>query len=357
MTAEKQYVDDFESAYQGKAWTKGKMLGIMLVVGIAMAIRDIGMVFVYGSIYDKIALEGVDVGVGFMSYVFMILLYLLPLILPMVLRFTNGAYDNEVETSLVPSFNKKYATIIMYVVVAIVSIAPIVLFMVGVFTSAYMFVAVNLALLLFSTVTVFYYFGTYMLQRARKSLAQKYVMSTVMMVLTSLLAVVISAGVVAALYFAGVNVSVITYLTGFLEKWDMVEFIIKAVGMFAVVGLACVVSGLLYNLTQNIIYSATPTFIFTYANIVLLQRIREASTYLTSAESSLADYKNKLAAANDAKSIENYTSKIEELEANIPGEQAGVIAGYVFIGIMVAVLIALGVYAIIGLKRNLKDAK
>lgn len=357
MTAEKQYVDDFDSAYQGKTWTMGKMFGIMLVVCVAMAIRDIGMVFVYGSIYDKIALEGADASISFMNYVFMVLLYALPLILPVVLRLTNGAYDNEIESPLMPTFNKKAATIIMYVVIGIVAIVPLVLFMVGVFTSTYMFVALNLALLLFSTVATFYYFGTYMLQRARKSLSQKYVIPTVMMVVVSLAAFVVAGGVVAGLHFGGVKVPLVTHLIGFLENWDLVEFIIKAVGMFAIVGLACIVAGLLYNLTQNMIYAAIPAFLFSYANIILLQRAREASTYLLTAGKNLEDYKNKLAAATDPKNIENFTSKIADLEANIPAEQIGMIACYAFMGIMVAVLLVIGVRALIGLKGNLKESK
>lgn len=357
MTAEKQYVDDFESAYQGKTWTMGKMSVIMLIVAVTMALRDIGMMMIYGSIYDKIALEGIGTGISFMNYVFMVLLYILPLIYPMVLRFTNGAYDNEIEGSLLPSFNKKSVTVIVYAAVALVMVAPIILFMVGVFTTAYMFVAVNLALLLFTSVTIFYYFGTYMLQRARMSLAKKYVFPTAMMIVTSLASFVIAVGAVVAIYFAGVDVSLIVHMTRFLENWDIVELIVMAVVMFATVVIANVAAGFIYNLTQNIIYSATPTFIFAYSNIIIIQRIREASKYLATAETSLAEYQKKLAAATDSKNISNYKAKIAELEANIPLEEVGIIISYVIMTISVLALIGLCVYAVYGLKKNLKDAK
>ena len=357
MTAEKQYVDDFESAYQGKSWTKGKMFVIMLVVALTMAIRDIGMALIYGSIYDKIALEGIETGISFMNYVFMALLYILPLIYPMILRFTNGAYDNEIEGSLLPSFNKKSTTILVYVAVALVMVAPIILFMVGVFTTAYMFVAVNLALLLFSSVTVFYYFGTYMLQRARMPLSKKYTLPTVMMVVTSLVSFVIAAGAIVGIYFVGVDIPLVVHMIEFMKNWDIVELIMMAVILFATIVLANVTSGFIYHLTQNIIYSATPTFILSYSNIIIVQRIREAASYLATAEANLAEYQNKLAAATDSKNISNYKAKIADLEANIPLEEAGIIISYVIMAVAVLALIGLCVYAVYGMKKNLKGTK
>ena len=356
MTAEKQYVDDYVSAYQGKTWSAAKMFGIMLVVCITMAIRDIGMVFVYGSIYDKIALEGVDTSISFMNYVFMVLLYLLPLILPAILRLTNGAYDNEPEAPLFPTLGSKAANIIMYVVVGLVAVVPVVLFAIGVFTTAYMFVALNMALMIFSSVAIFYYFGTYMLQRARKGLAQKYLITSVLMVVVSLASFVIAAGAVVGLHLAGMNVSLVEHMTRFLENWELVDLIVKAALMFVTVFLAAIVAGLIYNYTQNIIYSATPAVIFAFSNVVLLQRVREASTYLTSAAASIADYQKKLEGASD-KNAANYKAKIAELEANIPGEQVSLIICYIFIGIAVVALVAMGAYAVISLMNNLKEAK
>lgn len=354
MTAEKQYVDEFESAYQGKTWTKGKIFGIMAVVCIAMVIRDIGMALIYGSIYDKIALEGPDASVSFLNYVFMVLLFALPLVLPMILRFTNGAYDNEIESPLFPSFNSKSANIIMYVVVGLVCIVPVVLCMVGVFTSAYMFVALNLALLIFTSVTVFYYLGTYILQRARVSLSKKYTLTTLMMVLTSAVALVASVGATVGLHYAGVG-SLITHMSEYIKNWDMTELIIKAVLMLVVVTMACIISGLLYNLTQNIIYAGVPTFVFAYSNIILLQRAKEASDFLASAAKNLDTYKDKLATAVKEKDIANYTQKIAEIEEKMPVQQAGMIISYVLIGIMVVALVAIGVRAVIGLSKNLKE--
>ena len=356
MTAEKQYVEDYVSAYQGKTWSAAKMFGIMLVVCITMAIRDIGMIFVYGSIYDRFALEGVEVGISFMNYVFMVLLYLIPLILPAILRLANGAYDNEIESPLLPTLGSKTANIIMYVCIGLVSIVPVVLFMIGVFTTAYMFVALNMALLIFSSVAIFYYFGTYMLQRARKTLSQKYLLTSVFMVVVSLASLVIAGGAVAGLYFAGVNVSLVEHLMRFLENWELVDFIVKAALMFVVVALAVFGAGLLYNYTQNIIYSATPTFVFAFSNIVLLQRVREASTFLATAEASLADYTQKLENASE-KNAANYKAKIAELEANIPGEQVSMIICYIFVGIVVIALVAICVYALLSLMNNLKEAK
>lgn len=366
MTAEKQYVDDFESAYQGKTWTKGKVFGIMAVVCIAMVIRDIGMALIYGSIYDKIALEGPDASVSFLNYVFMVLLFALPLVLPMILRFTNGAYDNEIESPLFPSFNSKSANIVMYVVVGLVCIVPVVLCMVGIFTSAYMFVALNLALLIFTSVTVFYYLGTYILQRARVSLSKKYTLTTLMMVLTSAVALVASVGATVGLHYAGVG-TLGTHVIGFVEarildtntqeivKDLLVEFIIQAVLMFCSIALACIVGGLLYNLTQNIIYAGVPTFVFAYSNIILLQRAKEATDFLATASKNLATYEAKLAEAVKDKDITNYTQKIAEIEEKMPAQQVAMIISYVLMGVMVVALIAIGIRALVGLSKNLKE--
>ncbi len=367
MTAEKQYVEEFESAYQGKTWSKAKIFGIMAVVCIGMILRDIGMMFVYGSIYDEIALEGADATISLWNYVFMILLYALPLIMPMILRLVNGAYDNEIEGSLLPSFNSKVANIIFYIVVGLVSIIPVVLSIAGVFTSEYMFVAMNIALLIVTSVTTFYYCGTYILQRARMSLKQKYILPTLMMVVTSAISFVVSVGTMVGLSFLNVG-TIITHITGFFNDkvmdgadqivvGSLIEFIVQAVLMFCIIAAACVIAGLLYNYTQNIIYSAVPTFVFAYSNVVLLQRINEASSFVASASSNLDTYKAKLATATSSKDINNFTQKINEIEASLPKQQVGMILGYVLLACIVVVLLLLGIRAIVGLVSNLKEAK
>ena len=226
MTAEKKYVDDFESSYQGKTWGIGKIIGIFAVVFACLVVRDIGMTFIYGSIYDKFAEEGVEASISIMNYVYMILLYLLPMVLPMILRFTCGAYDNEIENPLFPSFNSKVLNILMYVVAGIVCVVPVVLFVAGLFTAAYMFVTVNLALLVFSSVVTFYYLGTYILQRARVSLVKKQILPTVLMVATYIPTMLATTGILLLLNNIE-KAPVITYLKGFAETWDKTELIAK----------------------------------------------------------------------------------------------------------------------------------
>ena len=74
MTAEKQYVDDFSNEYRGKKWSIFAIVGIMILVCLTIAIRDIGMVFVYGSIFNKFETIGATATVNIWSYVFMLLL-------------------------------------------------------------------------------------------------------------------------------------------------------------------------------------------------------------------------------------------------------------------------------------------
>jgi len=374
MTAEKQYVDEFESAYQGKTWSKGKIFGILLVVFIGLVVRDIGMSFIYGSIYDKFAEEGLDATISFVNYVYMVLLYALPMVLPMILRFTNGAYDNEIESPLLPSFNNKVVSVLMYVVIGLVSVVPVVLFVVGMFTTAYMFVSFNLALLIFTSVVTFYYLGTYILQRARVPLAKKHSLPTVFMVVTSVPAMIVSIGVIVILYFTGVNTSLITHLLEFIKdwnlleyiikdwnllefikywNWNLIEFILKAVGMFGIIAFSTLVGGLLYTYTQNIIYSATPVFLFANASVIIMQRLKETADFFKS----VFDYEAKIAATTDEKQLNSLNSKLTELKANMPEEIVGTVLGYLLIALVVAVLVFIAIYAITGLAKVRKAAK
>lgn len=380
MTAEKQYVDDFANEYRGKKWSIFAIIGIMILVCITIAIRDIGMVFVYGSIYDKL-LDPVEPAksVSIWSYVFMLLLYIIPLILPAILRLTKGAYYDEPQASLIPSFNSKILTALVYVVVVAVGIVPLVLCMVGVFTSAYMFVAVNIALMLLSTVVIFYYFGTYILQRAKKGLAAKYIITNVMMVVVSAVAMVITAVVILLLSLIGVNVSLIGHLKTFLESWDMVAFIIQAVTMFITISLATLISGLIYNYTQNILYSVVPTFVLSFSNIILFQRAREAVKFIENSERNIAEQYAKIAGRLDKikgyvekrdklnpahkdyaknldrynkniekaeKDIANFENKIADLEKSLPVERICMILCYVLVAVVIVVISAVGAYAL-----------
>lgn len=348
MTAEKKYTDDFESSYQGKTWGIGKIIGIFAVVFACLVVRDLGMTFIYGSIYDKFAEEGVKASVSIMNYVYMILLYLLPMVLPMILRFTCGAYDNEIEESLFPSFNNKALNIIMYVVAGIFCVVPVVLFAVGMFTAAYMFVTVNLALLIFSSVVIFYYLGTYILQRARVSITKKQILPTVIMVATYIPTMLATAGIVLALNKFG-KAPVITYLTQFAESWNKTELIAKGAGMFAIIALAIIVAGALYVLTQNIIYSAVPAVLFANANIVLLQRLKEISAYYAEVDRYTLLINDKT--LSPAK-IKTYKATLDELLLTWNEEVAAETLCYVFMGIMVVALLALLARAVIGIVKT-----
>ena len=248
----------------------------------------------------------------------------------------------------------------MYIVVVLLAIVPLVLFVTGVFTSAYMFVALNLALLIFSSVTIFHYFGTYMLQRARKGLATKYIFTQVMMAITMAGAAIITIVVVAILALLGANVSIIEHMGVFLEKWDIVDFILKAICMLCTICTALGVAGFLYHLTQNIIYSSVPTLILSFSNIILLQRVREASSFLAAAEVNLVDYTSKLesaVASGNQKNIANYQAKIAEIEANLVPETVSMVLSYIFMALIILALVAIGVYAVIRLIANIAAAK
>ena len=347
MTAENKYVDDFKSSYQGKTWGIGKIIGIFAVVFVCLVIRDLGMTFIYGSIYDKFAEEGIKATISVTNYIYMVLLYLLPLVLPMILRFTCGAYDNEIESPLLPSFNNKVLNLLVYAVAGLLCVVPVVLLAVGLFTTAYMFVTLNFALLVFTTVVIFYYLGTYILQRARVSLAKKHILPTVLMVLTSVPAMLVTGGIVAVLNISG-KAPIVTHFLRFAESWDMTELIAKGVGMFVIIALALVVAGLLYILTQNILYSATPAFVFANANIIILQRLKETSEYFAN----VSMYKARVADMSLKANVRAQAQRaLDELLLNYNKEANAETICYVLIGVMVLVLVALLIRAVFGLSK------
>ena len=382
MTAEKQYVDDFANEYRGKKWSIFAIIGIMILVCFTIAIRDIGMVFVYGSIFDRFAEIGANATVSILSYVFMILLYIIPLIIPALFRMTKGAYYDEPQTGLLPSFNSKILTALVYIVVAAVGIVPVVLCITGVFTTAYMFVACNIALLLLSTVAIFYYFGTYLLQRAKKGLVAKYILTNLMMVLVTAASLIMTVTLIAFLALIGVNVPLIGHMKRFLESWEMSSFIIQTITMLVTMGLAMIISGLIYNYTQNILYSVLPTFTLSFANIVLFQRAREAKIFIQTTgaqieghlskiderlakiataeekkaklelleslskkdQSNLDKYNKEIEKAN--KDIVSFKEKIAALEADLPVEKVCMVLCYLLVAVMIVLISAVGAYAL-----------
>ena len=95
------------------------MLGLLLSVAVTFVIRDIGMIYVYGSIFTSISeanLERISPDIGIMSYVFMALLFILPMVLPFIYKITGIAYDDEIASPLFPAVNKVLAAF-MYIFV------------------------------------------------------------------------------------------------------------------------------------------------------------------------------------------------------------------------------------------------
>ncbi|MBQ7333569.1 MAG: hypothetical protein IJW38_04385, partial [Clostridia bacterium] len=85
MTAENQNIEtkietenETEKVYRGPKWGIGKIIGFLAIICATMAIRNICMVFVYGSIYGRTIEDSYDMKIGFLNYVFMILLFAIP---------------------------------------------------------------------------------------------------------------------------------------------------------------------------------------------------------------------------------------------------------------------------------------
>ena len=105
------------------------MLGLLATIAILFVVRDIGMIYVYGSIFTGIAeanMERLAPSIGLMSYVFMALLYILPIVLPFIYRITGIAYDDEIASPLFPAVNKVLGAF-MYLFIGVSVIIPLIL--------------------------------------------------------------------------------------------------------------------------------------------------------------------------------------------------------------------------------------
>lgn len=351
MTAENQTVELRRNTYQGKKWSIFALIGIFVVVAITFVIRDVGMAYVYSSIYDGL-FEEEPKKIGLLQYAITVLLCILPMILPFILRMTKGAYYDEPSRSVIPTFSTKFLTVLMYIVVIGGAVLPFVLFVAGLFTSAYLFVSYHLLLLILSSVTIFYYFGTYFLQRVKASLAVKYIVPTVIMVVVSVISIAASIGAVFALDALGMNVSLIDHMKTFMESWNKLEFTLTAVFMIGFISCAVLLAGLIYNMSQNILYSALPSVVLTGANFALINRIKEARVNLANFDVELQELKERLEMTKNEKAKERIREDIAALEEGLPFENTAVIICYVVMGILAALLLIIFIRTIVGLIRN-----
>ncbi len=362
MTAENQsFTVMQENVYQGKKWGIGKIIAIFAAVCATMCIRDIGMTFVYGLIYDGIyktedGVVNLDAGASFWMYALTAVLFVLPLVFPFIITLRKGAYFDEPFSSLFPNVNKA-VNIILYVLVALALIVPVSLTAMGVFSSAYMFVAFNMLLVLATNVFVFYYFGTYVLQRAKVSLTLKYLLPTAFMIVVVGISTAVSFG--AAMIF---KPDIVTYFDTYAATKESADLWIPGLCVILSVALSSVISGLLYHLTQNIIYAVVPTFVLSYPNVVLFQRVNEAAKNILkiegdreSTKESLARELNRLNPNQDL--VDKYENAIEDYAKQIDGENVGIILCYVVVGLLFAALLIVAVRAIVGLIKQLKESK
>lgn len=358
MTVENvNVVDEYVNVYQGKKWGAKKIFGILAAVFGTFVVRDIIMALIYGTIYDRTYAEGgkMDSAIDFVIYALMILAFAIPLILPIVLRATQGAYFDEVESPLIPSYTSKAKNIVIYVLVGVCAVLPLMLSLIGIFNTVYMFIGVNLALVLVTNVVIFYYFGTYMLQRAKQTTAQKYKTTTLMMIVTNLAAIVTSVLVIflvdLVLGIFGKEFPIVGYVSDFLTNKDtnLPVVIIVAVAMFLIVAFATVISGMFFNMTQNILYACVPTFLVAFPNIVIYQRIEDVFTNIDKWETSLETYSSR-------PKTDGVIQKIAELNEDILGEWVSFALCLAVVLFMVTLLIVMFIRAIIGLKENLKES-
>ena len=390
MTVENQNFESVyerENVYRGPKWKMGKIIAIFAIITLTLIIRNIGMVWIYGSVYDQVTAFGTEAKIGFMRYFYMVILFAIPLVFPMILRFRNGVYFDEPVDSLTPNTNK-IMSIILYVVFGIIVGIGGVLSVAGAFTVAHLFVLVNLALIFFSAITLYYYFGTFVLQRAKVSTALKYVFPTLMMIGSSVISVVATifgsraiANSLAdkAQKFAAENTDL--EIEEFIEKkpkilafHDLFERIDsfklenaelgKDITTLVIISAVIIVLGVLvacaiYQLTRNFLTAAVPTLALSFGCIVLVNRIREAANYvITDGPAEIESISKRLSRTEKAihnlkpsdpkydMKLETYKAQIAEYKADIQEvtnkmDQAdnGKIVAYVFMGILAAALL------------------
>lgn len=395
MTVENQ---NFEASFEGKnvyrgpKWKIGKIIAIFAIITVTLIIRNLGMVWVYGSVYDQVNAYGFEFKIGFLKYFYMILLFAIPLIFPIIVRIKNGVYFDEPSDSLMPNTNKA-VSIILYVVFGVLIGVGGVLSVAGAFTVAHLFVLVNLALIFFSAITLYYYFGTFVLQRAKVSTAYKYIFPTVMMIgssAVSLVATIFGSRIIAnslaekAQKFAADNVALLSddpagYLKAMpkiyafpnlFERIDAFKLenteAGKDIATLVIISAVIIVIGLLvacalYQLTRNFLSAVVPTIALSFGSIVLVNRVREAINYvitdgpkLIESEAKrlertekamrnlkITDSRYEKKKASFESQIAEHKAKIAEIEDKMAQADNGKIIAYVFMGILVAVLLVL----------------
>ena len=400
MTVENQNFDmtyEKENVYRGPKWKIGKIIAIFAIITVTLIIRNLGMIWIYGSIHDRADVLGSDFKIGFIRYFLMFLLFALPLVFPIIVRAKGGVYFDEPSDSLVPDISignktvSKIVSIMIYVVFAVILGIGAVLSVAGAFTVAHLFVLVNLALIFFSAVTLYYYFGTFVLQRAKVSTTYKYIFPTVMMIgssAVSIAATVFGSRIIAnsiadkAQKFAIENEALLKsdpteYLKtkpkiyAFSDLFDRIDafklenveagndittlVIISAVAIVLGILVACAI----YQLTRNLLTSVVCTLPLSFGVIVLINRVREAVNYVTTDGPALIASETKrlervVKARNNLKlsdpkydsKLKSFNSQISDLEAKIAEintkmdqADAGATIAYVFMGILAAVLL------------------
>ena len=390
MTVENQNLEvalERENVYRGPKWKMGKIFAIFAIVTVTLIIRNLGMVWIYGSIYDEVTAYGFDLKIGFMRYLYMIILFALPLIFPLIVRIKNGVYFDEPSDSLMPNANKA-VSIILYVVFGVIVGIGCLLSVAGAFTVAHLFVLVNLALMFFSAVTLYYYFGTFVLQRAKVSTAYKYIFPTLMMIGSSAVSVVAtifgsraianSLAEKAQRYAVeNSNLEITEYIKNkpkILAFHDLFERIDsfklenaelgKDITTLVIISAVVIVLGILvacaiYQLTRNFLTAVLPSLALSFGGIVLVNRIRESINFvikdgpieIASIEKSLTRYERFLnnlkptdsryneKAETYKSEIARYSREIEEVTHKMEQADIGKVVAYIFMGILAATLL------------------
>ena len=390
MTVENQNLEvalERENVYRGPKWKMGKIFAIFAIVTVTLIIRNLGMVWIYGSIYDEVTAYGFDLKIGFMRYLYMIILFALPLIFPLIVRIKNGVYFDEPSDSLMPNANKA-VSIILYVVFGVIVGIGCLLSVAGAFTVAHLFVLVNLALMFFSAVTLYYYFGTFVLQRAKVSTAYKYIFPTLMMIGSSAVSVVAtifgsraianSLAEKAQRYAVeNSNLEITEYIKNkpkILAFHDLFERIDsfklenaelgKDITTLVIISAVVIVLGILvacaiYQLTRNFLTAVLPSLALSFGGIVLVNRIRESINFVITdgpieiarIEKSLTRYERFLnnlkptdsryneKAETYKSEIARYSREIEEVTHKMEQADIGKVVAYIFMGILAATLL------------------
>ena len=165
-----------------------------------------------------------------------------------------------------------------------------------------------------------------------------------MMLVTSAIATGVTIGVVCLLKAVGAAPKLLTFIDTFKGSAEsLMDILLPTIIAAVFVILGMILAGFIYQMTRNILYAVAPSLVLSFGGIVLVNRLREAISYLATTPALIEKEQERLRRAYAQVTKDTIQARIDKYEAGMIEAESSQLATYIFIGIfMVALLVLLG---------------